>query len=321
MKNRKGFALLAAIWLCVAIAAVALQFSLEARQRRLLGINTSERGRGRAAAMGALNATQASLDASLRQGPGTAGAAAGLRGSDPWLDVDSLYRGTMYIDSIPVDIEARDLGSQLNINNMNEAQLRTFFGLALKDFSTAEHLTQAILDWRDADSLPRSNGIERDGYIKNEKLVLPSNQPFRELVELESVDGMTPEIYEKVARYLTTRGSGRINVNSADTIVLRSVPGMTDQVLTQILAQRGRGRRIQNINQILPVRGGGGRGGRGGGEGGNPLDNLLRGALTVDVTEIEMAFTAHVGPQRLPVRLNAILLRENNTSLVNWKQW
>jgi hypothetical protein len=79
MKNRKGFALLAAIWLCVAIAAVALQFSLEARQRRLLGINTSERGRGRAAAMGALNATQASLDASLRQGPGTAGAAAGLR--------------------------------------------------------------------------------------------------------------------------------------------------------------------------------------------------------------------------------------------------
>src|SRR5215212_7099327 len=98
MKNRKGFALMAAIWLCVAIAAVALQFSLEARERRLLGINAAERGTGRAAAMGALNATQAALDASLRQGPGSGGARnAALRGSDPWLDIDSLFSGTILI--------------------------------------------------------------------------------------------------------------------------------------------------------------------------------------------------------------------------------
>ena len=56
IRNRRGFALLAAIWLVVAIAAVALQFSLEARERRLLGIHTAERGKGLAAATGALNA-------------------------------------------------------------------------------------------------------------------------------------------------------------------------------------------------------------------------------------------------------------------------
>src|SRR3954470_22105346 len=134
MRQRRGFALLAAIWLCVAIAAVALQFGLEARERRLLGINTSERGQGRAAAMGALNSLQAELDAALRQGPGTGNTRlAGARGSDPWLDADANYAGTLSIDSVPVDVQVRDLGTQLNINNMNENQLRAFFNFALKD--------------------------------------------------------------------------------------------------------------------------------------------------------------------------------------------
>jgi type II secretory pathway component PulK len=203
---------------------------------------------------------------------------------------------------------------------MNENQLRTFFGFALKDFAAAEHITQSILDWRDADSLPRPSGLERDGYIKADRLVLPTNQSFREIMELNDVDGITPEVYARVAKYLTTRGTGNVNVNSADTIVLRSVPGMTDQVLAQIFAQRAQGRRIQNIRQVLPVRGGGR--GRGGAPGpGNPLDNQLLASLTVDVTELELTLTARVGPQKLPVRLNAIVLRQGNTSLVNWKEW
>jgi len=43
-------ALLAALWLVIAIATVALQFSLEARERRTVGILASERGIQRAAA-------------------------------------------------------------------------------------------------------------------------------------------------------------------------------------------------------------------------------------------------------------------------------
>src|SRR5471032_2148925 len=106
MRNRRGFALLAALLLIVAIAVVALQFSLDARERRLLGINTAERGQGRAAAMGALNATQAALDAALRQGPGSGNMRnANLRGADPWLDSDTLFSGTILVDSTPVDVQ------------------------------------------------------------------------------------------------------------------------------------------------------------------------------------------------------------------------
>lgn len=311
MRSRKGFALLAAIWLCVAIATVALQFSLEARERRLLGMHTAERGKGRAAAAGALNATQAALEAALRQAPGTGNArTASLRRSDPWLDADSLFSGVVLVDSIPVEIETRDLGTQLNVNNMNENQLRTFFGFALKDYATADGLAQAIMDWRDADSLPRPNGAERDDYIRDGQLALPSNQPFREVTDLVNVRGMTPEIFAMTSPYLTTRGTGIINVNSADTVVLRAVPGMTDQILAQILSQRSMGRRITSLNSVLRTNGRPG-----------PGNNQTASALTVDVTELQLTLTARVGPQQLPARMNAIIQRQGNGSRITWRQW
>jgi general secretion pathway protein K len=313
IRKRRGFALLAAIWLIVAIATVALQFALEARERRLLGINTAERGKGRAAAIGALNASQAALEAALRQGPGTGNArVALLRGSDPWLDADSVFSGVLLVDSIPVEVATLDLGTQLNINTMGEQQLRTFFSFALREFSTADRLSQSILDWRDADSIPRSSGAERDDYIREGHLALPANQTFREVSDLLNVMGMTPEIFARVSPYLTTRGSGIINVNSADTVVLRAVPGMTDEMLANILNQRSRGRRISNLNSVTPRRPGvpqlpGNLGGQSG--------------MTVDVSELQLTLTAHVGPQRLPVRLNAIIQRQGTNSRITWRQW
>lgn len=317
-RDRRGFALLAAIWLVIAIATVALQFALDARERRLLGINTSERGKGRAAAIGALNASQAALEQALRQGPGTGNArVAGLRASDPWLDADSIFSGVILVDSIPVEVQTLDLGTQLNINTMNEAQLRTFFSFALRDFATADRIAQAVLDWRDADSIPRSNGAERDDYIREGMLALPTNQTFREVSDLLNVMGMTPEIYARVSPYLTTRGSGVVNVNSADTVVLKSVPGMTDQILVQILSQRSQGRRISNLNSVMPRR-----------PGMPNLPNLpnLPGVnnatgMTVDVSELQLTLTAHVGPQQLPVRLNAIIQRQGVNSRITWRQW
>ena len=122
---RRGVALITALWLVVAIAAVALQFSLDARERRVLGVNAAERGVQRAAAAGALAMVQSRLDYALRTRlVGGNVAANALRSSDPWLDADSLYGGVVMVDSIPVDVRAMDGGAQLNINNVtNQREL------------------------------------------------------------------------------------------------------------------------------------------------------------------------------------------------------
>jgi type II secretory pathway component PulK len=231
----------------------------------------------------------------------------------------------VYVDSIPVDVVARDLGEKLNINQISETDIQTFFNFLLKDMSKATHLAQSIMDWRDADSIPRPSGAERDAYIKAGMLALPMNGPFRDVEDLRDVMGMTPEIYEQAAPYFTTRGTGLVNVNTAPVPVLRALPGMTDQTLNLILQMRSQGRRINSLSDVFlaeaaRVRGAAGRGGGGA----NPfqgLQNAMEARATVTTTEVELTFTARVGPQAPPTKLTAIVQRTGTNVSIRYQEW
>lgn len=319
MRSRRGVALLAALWLVVAIATVALQFSIEARERRTVGILTSERGIQRAAALGALAFTQARLEQALRVAP-TGTNVQRLRSSDPWMDVDSVYSGPVLVDSMQVDVVARDLGERLNVNRANETQLQTFFSFLLGDYSKATQLAQAVMDWRDADSIPRPSGAERDAYIKAGMLALPTNTPFREIEELQHVMGMTPEIYSTVAQYLTTHGTAAVNLNTAPVAVLRALPGMTDATLNRILQLRSQGQRISNIADVFPAMRAGGR--RLPGQVASPAALAqLNAQVSTNTTEVELTIIARVGPQAPPTRLTAVVAKQGTTATVRTKLW
>ncbi len=319
MRSRRGVALLAALWLVVAIASVALQFSIEAHERRTIGLLASERGMQRAAAMGALALTQARLEQALRVAP-SGNNVARLRAFDPWLDVDSTYSGSVFVDSMEVGVQARDLGAKLNINLINENEIQTFFSFLLGDYTKSTQLAQSIMDWRDVDSMPRPSGAERDAYIKAEMLALPTNGPFREIEELQNVMGMTPEIYAVASPYLTTHGSAQVNLNTAPVPVLRSLPGMTDATLNRILQMRSQGRRIENVDDIFPSA----RGGR------RPLPGQLASQAaiaqfsaraTVDTRQVELTITSRVGPQAPPTKLIAVIEKRPSQAVVQYKQW
>ena len=322
-RPRRGVALLAALWLVIAILTVALQFSMEAKERRTVGILASERGQQRALALGAFQLTRARMEQALRVAP-TGDNVANLRGADPWLDVDSLYSGDVYVDSTPVQVIARDLGERININQIQEVELQSFFSFLLHDMSKATQLAQAIMDWRDVDTLPRPSGAERDKYIKEEMLALPANAGFREVEELLNVYGMTPEIFAEISPYLSTRGA-RINVNTAPPQVLRSLPGMTDATLNRILMLRSGGRKIARLADIFPGAASAPAGGRGqiqirvaGQVQSQPLINQFESRVTYQTDNVEITVLAKVGPQAQPTKLVAVLGRVgNNANLSN----
>ena len=161
------------------------------------------------------------------------------------------------------------------------------------------------MDWRDADSIPRPSGAERDGYIKAEMLALPTNSTFRDVEELQNVMGMTPDIYAAVSQYLTTRGSGAININTAPVPVLRALPGMTDATLNMILMLRSQGRRIDNIGQIFQQ--GVGRRPLPGQLGTPAAINQLQSRTTTRTNQVELTIIARVGPQAPATELIAVL--------------
>jgi general secretion pathway protein K len=325
-RPRRGVALIAALWLVVAIATVALQFSLEAHERRTMGLLASERGIQRAAATGALALVQARLEQALRVAPSSSNqAVAVMRAADPWLGVDSLYTGPVYVDSMEVDVVAHDLGEKLNVNQLAEGDFRTFFSFLLGDYSKATELSQAIMDWRDPDSLPRTEGAEADAYIKANMLALPTNAAFRDVDDLQNVMGMTPDIFAKASPYLTTRGNGAINLNDAAVPVLRTLPAMTDATLNLILQLRSQGRRISSVNEIFPQAARGGRP-RAGQINNAAAISQFTARSTVSTTAVELTITARVSPQSQPTTLYAVLQRPANAGpnarvTITYEQW
>jgi type II secretory pathway component PulK len=324
--DRRGVAMIAAMWLVVAIAVVALSFSLDAKERRTLGLNAAERGQGHAAALGALATVQAAMDVVLRSGSQNVQSLAGTRSGDPWMFPDSLFGGPVYVDSVRVDVYPRDLGTQLNINIADVNQLKAFFGFVLGDYAKADQLSAMITDWRDIDNTPQMNGDEVDGYIKKGLLALPANGPFGKVEDLLMVEGMTPEIYALVSNDLTVYGTGQINVNTAPVEVLRSIPGITDAIISTILNQRSRGLRIASIAQLVPGAGGGGRGGRGGAlTGAQSMANIqaaqLAQAANVTTSEVLLTMIVKSARQAQPARVTALMQRAGTTATITWVQW
>lgn len=327
-RARRGVALLAALWLVVVIASVALQFSLVARERALIGMAASERTRDRAASSGALATVMARMDNDLRMRAGVGGNAAALRSSDPWLGADSIYSVPVTVGAVTVEVIATDLGARLNVNRLSETELRTLFGFVLRDYQLADQLAQSITDWIDADDLPRVAGGEREQYIADGLMVLPTNGTFREVEDLIHVRGMTADILAAVKPYLSTLGfSTRINVNTAPEAVLRTVPGMTDVVVANILGMRSAGRRIESMASIAAAvqQTQSGRGGRGGGGDGAQSDRSqqqLAARAGVDSRDLQLTLFVRDAGSSQTSRLVALVQRVNNNSAaLVWQQW
>jgi general secretion pathway protein K len=320
MKSRRGVALITALFLVVAIAAVAGQFSIDARERRALGLGAADRGMQRALAGGALKMVQAKLDYALRTVRQSRNNQM-LRSSDPWLGVDSLYSGTYQVDSQPVFVQATDLGTKLNINELSEDELKTFFGFVLNDYVTADGLAQSIMDWTDVDDIARLHGAEKDDYIKAGLLALPANGPFREIEDLQFVKGMTPEIYAKVSPYLTTLGTGLVNLNSAPAAVMKVLPGMSDQILSTILSLRSQGQRIMSVAEVMGAVNRGRRMTPAQAAQQAQSSQALSARAAVNSNDVLVSVVSRSGPQARPTLLRAIVSRANAQVSISWQQW
>jgi len=242
MKPRPGFALLAALWLLVALSVASLALGVATRARRLAAANLSEHVRAAAAARAAVEQLRGRLERRL-----DAATSAPL---DPWRGADSLLVDTLAVGGARAIVRVHDVGTALHLNRATEDDLRRFFVALRVDAGDADRLAQAIADWRDPDDLHRARGAERDAYLTAGAPALPRNGPFQALPELLSVRGMTPALYERVRPYLTLLGSGQVNLNLSDRPVLLALPGMTEEAVAVLLRYRRQRRTIGSIADL-----------------------------------------------------------------------
>jgi general secretion pathway protein K len=336
MKTRHGFVLIAALWLLVALGAVGLDAALRSRTRRLAAANLLDETRARAAALAGTEYARSRLTAAMldraeelrAQAQRAATNARGQRqarsrnmnqlfrnanpADDPWRMPDQLVMPDMAFGDAQYALRVRDTGAALNLNEASEQVLRDFFARGLRvDAAAADHLAQAILDWRDEDENPRINGGERDQYLKEDAVVLPPNRDFAELDELRYVMGMTPELYEAALPYLTLVGSGDININAAPEPVLLALPGLTDAGVTQLIRLRESGQFPRNEDDLQAMLGNLAR---------NVTSETFEDMTTYSTNEVEIISEGAVTGSPMRVRARVVVSRSNSGAVVVWRR-
>lgn len=134
--------------------------------------------------------------------------------------------------------EIIDEGGKININQMvnpsgnkvegKVKQVKKLFELLEVD----QYLVDAIIDWIDTNDDPEPKGAEDSYYTRLERPYRCKNKPLDALAELLLIKGIDDKTYEKISRYLTVYSnpmapSGEININTADMIVLQTLPSIS----------------------------------------------------------------------------------------------
>lgn len=229
--DRRGFALIAILWLIVAMAALGLDDSANAHDAIATTQSRMDILRATWIAEGCGDIARATADVALADTLVAAGVA--------W---DTLDRSIATLQSTfpRCRITWRAAGDRLNVNTADGDALSAAFIAAGVAEERADSLAAAILDWRDGDTIPRLRGAEA-GWYRRAGRVVPTNRPFESAAEIYLVRGF--DTADSLVALLGVE-PGRIVLDRAPLPVIASLPGITPEIVARIAELRWKGELI-----------------------------------------------------------------------------
>lgn len=135
-----------------------------------------------------------------------------------------------------------DPGARVNVNAADAEILRRLVA--------NDTVTDALLDWRDPDDLPRPLGAEAGWYLAQGR-PLPRNGPLADTRELALIRGIDSTRLDRLVAVLTTRGTGQVNLGSAPPEVLATLPGMSAELMRAVLSHRSGGAIVGRAEELI----------------------------------------------------------------------
>jgi general secretion pathway protein K len=117
-------------------------------------------------------------------------------------------------------------------------------------------IVDAIVDWVDADDIPEPTGAESVYYQALRPSYRAANAPLETPRELLLIKGMTPEIVDKLLQYVTVypqEGESRININTADLLVLQALDPRISQTMAGEIIQSRPYKTIFELDRVSSV--------------------------------------------------------------------
>jgi general secretion pathway protein K len=224
LRDQRGLALVAVLWTMTLLALIAAVFMRETRTELALVRNLDGEARADALAEAGVNRAILIL--------------LGLDTSVPWR-VDGTPIELTSADGSVVRILIQDEGGKIDLNRSAGTVLQSLFVTVGLAPDAAQHLADAVIDFRDADELRQVNGAEDADYASAGLRHDAKDAPFASTEELLQVLGMTPDLYERVAPLVTVFSPRRdVNLATAPPAVLSVLPYLTAERVRTILDQR-----------------------------------------------------------------------------------
>ena len=216
-QKQKGIALIMVLGLVIFLTVIALSFSDAQRVNTQVTSNALASANAQAAADGAVNRMVFELSR-----PRSADAQIALA---QW-KIDGVVHQWSE-NGAEIAVSAKSETAKIDVNFASEPLLKRVFTSVGATEEEADAIVASIKDWTDADNLKRPNGAEADDYRAAGKKVLPTNDFFIVIEELQNVIGISPKLYNAVAPLLTVQSrSPGIDPQTASLTVLSLVPGI-----------------------------------------------------------------------------------------------
>jgi general secretion pathway protein K len=228
---RAGFALLAVLWIILAAASLGLTITFAARESVAAARNRGSATRAMWHAYDCLERTRAAIGEALE-----GAAAPSFQSPSPWLALDTVVARAALAANQRCSVKLRATGITIDVNTADDEMVRTSLRAAGIAFARADSMTDALLDWRDVDDVPRPLGAERAWYLESRRLT-PRNGALASGRELALVRGFE---VDPVLDTLLGVESGRIFLARAPLAVIAGLPGMGEEALARIAVRRSR---------------------------------------------------------------------------------
>lgn len=240
-RARRGFVLLAVLWVMVGVGAVGLGLALAARRESGAAHNRRAMVIAQWAAEDCLNRAEATIDDALHHAAGDAS------DSTVWATLDLLSSTqaarSEIIEDTTCNATLRAAGTTIDVNTADDTVLTRLFIASGLPEGQADSVSDAILDWRDADQVARPNGAEAAWYVAHNRYP-PRDGPFTDIRELRRVRGL--EAFSGLDTLLGV-DSDRVVLDRAPLPVIATLPGITNEALGRLAELRARGAHLTSV--------------------------------------------------------------------------
>lgn len=151
-----------------------------------------------------------------------------------------------------------NLNSLVNKDGIPNPQAKAWFEKLLVRVGLPEKLSEAVIDWQDADDeTVGAMGAEASYYQGLPQGYLPSNNKFHSIEQLKLVRGFEGQKYLQIANYVSASptSDSKVNINTAPAMLLASLdPKLDVNAVQQVLQQRQEKLEyFSNINDLWAI--------------------------------------------------------------------